>query len=49
MASHTPALPIGIASTSMTPGSVSPVRVPFFALRPSGIGDLSAPAGVVAR
>lgn len=49
MASHTPALPIGIAFTSMTAGSVSPIRVPFSALRLSGIGDLSALAEAVAR
>lgn len=49
MASHTPALPIGIAFTSMTAGSVSPIRVPFSALSLSDIGDFSAPAGEVAR
>lgn len=49
MASHTPALPIGIAFIFMSAGSVSPVHALLFARRPSGIGDLSAAAGEVAR
>ncbi|HEY9092854.1 hypothetical protein [Parasphingorhabdus sp.] len=49
MASYTPALPIGIASTSMTAGSESFGRVPFVNLRRSGVGASSAPAGEVVR